>query len=163
MKKTFATLCLCAVASAISAAPLSAQVIYPVAVTGSAENESTIYDITTGHTVILSKSVYLAMRSSVPDSPVNGLAGPCFGMMEVKAGVISGDGYCNYNDADGERAVIQWKADTLDEDGTIRGDWVLVGGSGKWVGATGGGEFQSHTARKTGRTTNSIRGEIRLE
>jgi len=163
MTKTFGTSLLGAAVAAMLAAPLSAQAIYPVAVTGSAENESTIYDITSGHTVILSKSVYPAMRASEPESPVNGLAGPCFGMMEVKAGLISGDGYCNYDDADGERAVIHWRADSLGEDGAIRGSWALVGGSGKWVGGTGGGEFLSVTARKTGRTTNTIRGEISLQ
>lgn len=147
----------------VLASPGSAQTVFPVAATGSAENTSKIYDITGSHSVIVSHTTYAAMRNSEPDSPVDGLHGPCFGFMEIKEGLLSGDGYCNYDDADGERAVIQWTATSLGEGGEIRGEWTLIGGSGKWVGATGGGEFESLTARKTGRTTNTILGEVALK
>ena len=68
--------------------------------------------------------------------PLAGLHGPCFGTARISGGLMTGDGYCAYKDAEGNTAIVHW---WMDNTADFAGAWTLAGGTGPWASASGGG------------------------
>ncbi|WP_343115717.1 hypothetical protein [Ostreiculturibacter nitratireducens] len=111
--------------------------------------------------VIHAVSQYDRFDTTDPDSPMSSLKGPCFGSLVIKAGQVSGDGNCHYADKDGDMVIMAWTAEGLSDDGRTMGSWSVVGGSGKWAEASGGGGFLAGEDA-AGVYTNEITGEVML-
>jgi hypothetical protein len=75
-----------------------------------------------------------------PTSPLKGAAGPCIVFTEVIDGKPSGQGQCVRTDSQGDKFLVSGTPEVLDNTG-VRGKWKLVGLTGKWIGASGSGEF----------------------
>lgn len=39
---------------------------------------------------------------------MNGAKGPCFGLLKIQSGDMTGDGHCTRDDATGERLILTW-------------------------------------------------------
>ena len=114
------------------------------------------------HMVMHTNTAYSTYEMEAADDPMQGMSGPCFGSMEVMAGKVSGGGHCAFTHANGDMAAIKWTATGMSPEGAITGDWEVTGGTGKWMGATGGGTFSSMTDQATGANENTVEGEVTL-
>lgn len=149
-----------ALAAALAAGAASAQTLDA---TGSSmgDNESRVFPIGPEHVAVLVMAEYDRIEALDSSSPMNGLSGPCFGLIDSDAGVVSGGGYCALVDETGAKASLRWTARTLGEN-SKGGDWELIGGTGKWDGATGSGQFQFVSDAATQRFSTSMTGEVSL-
>lgn len=111
--------------------------------------------------VVHANSEYTGFDGKNPDNPMATFKGPCFGSVLIKAGEVTGGGNCQYTDGEGEMAVVGWTADGMSADGRTQGTWELVGGSGKWAKAAGGGRFDAGTDEQ-GVYTNNVTGELTM-
>lgn len=143
------------------AAPSAAQT-FDAAGVGRGDNRSTIRPITDDRTVVMALTEYEIIEGLEADNPLAGLSGPCFGMFEIAGEAVSGGGYCTFDDPDGARAVIRWTAEQAASPSEMGGAWTLLGGSGRWAGATGGGTYELVSDPDTGLFTNQVSGEITL-
>ncbi len=98
-----------------------------------------------------------------PASPTNGATGSCSGTMLLSMGKLSGGGYCTYKDGDGDTSIVSFTATGLNDKGGNSGRWMMVGGTGKYLGATGGGEYSAIPNEDRTESQNTITGEIRLK
>jgi hypothetical protein len=114
-----------------------------------------------GFVVIQTSTTYSGFETPDPANPMAGVSGPCFGAVLIHAGAVSGSGYCHYTDGDGDMVVMNWTADGLSAENRTLGDWSIVGGTGKWAEATGGGRFDAGTDA-AGVYTNNTTGEFTL-
>ena len=130
--------------------------------TGTAQSTSTTHAIAEGHVLIETSSVYSDLSTDDPNNPLNGATGPCFGSMEFKGGVLSGGGKCVYSDKDGDMAVMDWTAEKMGKGGP-EGSWMLTGGSGKYIGGSGGGTYAVMTDPGDGSQVNTVSGEFTLK
>ncbi|WP_417206112.1 hypothetical protein [Antarctobacter sp.] len=110
--------------------------------------------------VVHATSTYERFESDDPDNPFASASGPCFGAILIDKGAVSGEGLCHYTDADDEIAVIKWIAKGLSAEGRTQGDWMMLGGTGKWAAMTGGGTFDA--GGEGDAYTNKIAGEVTM-
>ena len=96
-------------------------------------------------------------------NPINGATGSCSGTMLLSMGKLSGGGYCTYKDADGDTSIVSFTASGLNDKGGNSGRWMMVGGTGKYLGATGGGDYSAIPNEDRTESVNAISGEIRLK
>lgn len=143
--------------------PAMAEQTYSNDGVGMAKSTSVPYVIGEGHVVMQIASRYSDLKTDDASNPLNGATGPCFGSVEITAGQISGGGHCVYTDKEGDMAVLTWASEQLGEGGANMGSWSLIGGSGKYAGATGGGTFDASAANETGDQTNVVTGQIILK
>lgn len=129
---------------------------------GTAMSKSMVHMIGEGHMVMQIHSTYSNLATSDASNPLNGATGPCFGSVEIKAGALTGGGHCVYTDTQGDMAVLTWSAQQLGQGGSNMGAWQLMGGSGKYAGASGGGQYDAATNPDTGAQTNTVTGSITL-
>ena len=111
--------------------------------------------------VVHSQTSYDGFKMEDEANPMSGLSGSCFGAVLAEAGAISGSGNCHYSDVDGDMTAVAWTATGMDEAGRTMGTWELLGGTGKWDGASGGGDFNAGVG-EDGTYTNEITGEVML-
>jgi hypothetical protein len=96
-----------------------------------------------------------------PDYPLPEATGQCFGAMLIRAAQASGGGNCHIVDADGDMFISEWIAEGMDAESMTTGRWALIGGNGKYSGASGGGTFRSG-ADASGTYRNEVTGEMTL-
>jgi hypothetical protein len=130
---------------------------------GHGTTSSVVYPVGEGHVVVMNMADYTNFEAEDPNNPMNGAKGPCFGEMEINKGAVAGDGYCTWVDADGESILVTWTATGRDADGNGIGEWQLMGGSGKWDGASGGGGYTVIAKDGSPERTNVTTGEITLK
>ena len=128
---------------------------------GTSQNEVT--PIADGHMVMSSATTWDTMDMANADHPFQGMSGKCFGAVEVKVPNAAGSGHCVFTDGDGDQNVNRWVATGLGADGALQGSWTVVGGTGKFAGASGGGMFSSLTDQATGKFENTITGALTLK
>ena len=114
------------------------------------------------HMLMHTNTMYATYEMDTPGDPLQGMKGPCFGSMEVMSGKVAGGGHCAFTHTNGDMAAIKWTATGMSPEGAITGSWEVTGGTGKWMGATGGGTFSSLTDRETGTNENIVEGEVTL-
>lgn len=130
--------------------------------TGYGKAANTVHMVSEGHMLVEMSTAYDKFELEDAENPMNGMSGPCFGAMEVKGGAVSGGGRCLYTDADGDTVSMQWTPEKMGEDGAIMGVWSVSGGTGKWMEASGGGEFSSRTDQTSGENVNTVSGAVML-
>lgn len=145
--------------AAVLATPATAEMIDASGV-GYGKSNNAVTPVTDTITIIHAATEYERFETSA-ENPMAGFTGPCRGTMTIAAGEVFGSGNCHYTDADGDKAVIKWEADGVTQDGRTQGTWAIVGGSGKWAAATGGGRFDAGENDAEG-YTNKVSGEIML-
>ena len=145
---------------AFGAAPALAET-YPANGTGMGSVGSEQMPVRDDLILVHTQSSYDSFEMGQEDHPMSSLSGPCFGAAMVEAGAMSGQGYCHLTDADGDISAISWTGTGMDETGRTVGTWTVMGGTGKWDGATGGGEFDAGPTEDGG-YTNEITGEVTL-
>ncbi|MSU89038.1 hypothetical protein GE300_05280 [Rhodobacteraceae bacterium 2CG4] len=129
---------------------------------GKASDMSKVHQLSDSHMVIMNHSEYTEIADADPSNPLHGATGPCFGATEVKPPQVTGAGRCVFTASGGDMISIEWTATGMSEQGAITGDWQLVGGTGAFDGASGGGQFSSLSDNDAGEETNTIGGEITL-
>lgn len=130
---------------------------------GTAQSSPMVHAIGEGHMVMQVQSQFSNLETDDSSNPLNGATGPCFGSVEIIAPAISGGGHCVYTDSQGDIAILTWTSEKLGPKGSNMGTWQLVGGNGKYVGASGGGTFDAATNPETGAQTNQVTGDITLQ
>ena len=128
--------------------------------TGSGTNMNEVMPIHDGLVVVKVNSIYKGFDTYVADNALATAKGPCYGTMIIDKGSVSGGGACNYTDADGDAVVISWTPSGFGDEGRTIGTWQLIGGTGKWMGASGGGDFNA--GGDGDGYTNMVTGEITL-
>lgn len=134
---------------------------FDAAGTGQGSASSQAMPVADGLVVIHAVTDYTGFETADPDSPMATASGPCFGAVVVDGGRVSGGGDCVYTDADGDAWVTEWSADGIGDDGRTQGSWRIVGGTGKWDGATGGGRFDAGEDA-AGAYTNNVTGAVSM-
>ncbi|SLN10198.1 hypothetical protein ROA7450_00002 [Roseovarius albus] len=129
---------------------------------GSGTSTTTPHPVADNHVVLQTSSSYDKMQMEDASHPLHGGAGPCFGAVEMSAAKVAGHGMCLFTDAGGDVMVLHWHATGQDDSGALVGDWEISSGTGKWNGATGGGQFASKTDPNTGAFVNQITSDITL-
>lgn len=130
--------------------------------TATGQSKNTPHPVAEGHVLMQMHTEYDGFDMADTSNPLHGAAGPCFGSLEIAAGRISGGGLCRLTDTAGEHAVIRWQSERLDAEGQNHGVWMVLGGTGKWAGASGGGRFAAKADPETGTTTNQLSGAVSL-
>jgi hypothetical protein len=161
-----------AAALAFLAAPAAAEQSFDVAARALGDNTSTVHRVGDEHVLVWSLTEFDTLEADDPESPMAGLAGPCFGQLEIVGDDASGGGYCTWTDGDGDSYVARWSASAVGAEGesapaslsasATEGEWTVVGGTGKWEGASGGGSFRDHEDIETGRRVRELRGQVTL-
>lgn len=128
--------------------------------TGMGSSDSMQMPVSDGLVVVHNRTSYDGFDTEDPESPFASLSGSCFGATLVEAGAVSGSGNCHYTDADGDQAVMAWTATGMSEEGRVSGDWSVVGGTGKWAEASGGGTFDA--GGEGADYTNMVTGEVEM-
>jgi hypothetical protein len=116
-----------------------------------------------GHMVVHLVSAYENFEMSVPDHPYNGMTGKCFGSVEVRVPGANGGGNCVFSNDAGETSITAFAIKGMAADGAMVGSWSVIGGTGKFAGATGGGSFHSLTDNATGKFVNTVDGALVLK
>lgn len=127
---------------------------------GVGTSKVTMHEVAEGHMLMKLDTNYTDFTFDTADHPMTGMAGPCFGTVEMAANAVSGGGKCLYTDADGEKLTLDWMASGRNEDGAMTGTWKISGGTGKWSEATGNGTFASLTDPETGESENRTTGKL---
>ena len=126
--------------------------------TGTSMNEAVpIHD---GLVLVKVSSMYDGFETDMADNALATAKGPCFGTMIIDKGAVSGGGACNYTGADGEAIVISWTPSGFNDEGRTLGTWEVIGGTGKWMEASGGGDFNA--GGEGDDYTNIVTGEVNL-
>lgn len=157
--RAWTSITLAAMASAV-AGGAAAQTLDATS-TSMGADASRVFTIGPQHVVVMALTDYERVEAMDASSPMNGLNGPCFGMIDSNAGVVSGGGWCTLEDEAGDSATLRWTATSLTETSNS-GDWELAGGTGTWDGATGGGQFQFVSDPATQRFSTTLTGEVTL-
>jgi hypothetical protein len=126
--------------------------------TGHGTSMSTPMPVSDGVVMINAQTMYEGFDG---DGPLANAKGPCFGGILIDKGAVSGHGLCHYTVESGDVAMIRWVAEGVTADGRTTGTWTVLGGSGAWDGATGGGAFNAGTDA-AGAYTNMVTGEITM-
>ncbi len=128
------------------------------------DDNSAVHKLSPDHVVVLSMSEQ-TMTAKKKKSPFNKASGPCFGMIDLKPNVTTGNGYCVMKDTKGQSFVIAWTATDENEKGESSGNWTLNGGQGRWSDAKGGGTWQFETVSTNGKPKriNKITGEFTMK
>ena len=150
------------VATALTGAAAVADSSFESQGIGIGVNASVDHPIDGDVTMVMSSSIFEAMTFNDPKYPLNGAIGECFGPIKINAGNIASDGYCTFDDPSGDHYVGTWTVRDLADDGVMEGDWSVLGGSGKWDGASGGGTFLYMPNDETGRFETTLTGAITL-
>jgi hypothetical protein len=149
------------VALAAPTAPAAAQTTHEVSLVRSGVTTTTRFMSAPDR-----QSVWALTSWSPPDDappgPFLGLEGICVGVNEFHEGSVTGDGYCNYMDEDGDTLVTRFAPTHAIADG-LAFEWTAIGGTGKWEGVVGGGTSEVTHAigewregRRTGRLTGRV-------
>jgi len=125
--------------------------------TGMAKNQ--IFPISEGHMVMRLQSDY-AKFDGATDGPMASMTGACFGSVELAVPALTGDGHCVFTDKNGDTMASNWRATGMSKEGATIGEWTIVGGTGAYANATGGGAFHSLTNMETGAFQNKISGAM---
>jgi hypothetical protein len=104
-------------------------------------NQSIHHQLSDSHIYVTGINIHEKITTSDPDNPLNGAAGTCSGVLEFIDGKMDASGYCRFKDTSGDIHIGQWTGREMTEDGVFKGDFTVLGGTGKWDGATGGGTF----------------------
>ena len=104
------------------------------------------YDITncyagTSNAIVHSKA-HIALGYTItgttlakePGGPFDKSSWQCVGVVRILQGTATGDGMCEWVDADGDKALGRYT-----RTGNPGGDWTFINGTGKYAGITGGG------------------------
>ena len=123
------------------------------------KNSHNVQPITESHIILLASME----ETVVPDdatSPWQGATGPCGGAVEIKDGIISGQGFCTFTDTEDDKFVISWTAQAMNEKGGPMGVWELVGGSGKYAEASADGTYDDVPGENPERSTIALTGQL---
>ncbi len=124
--------------------------------TGHGTSTSTAMPVSEGLVMVHAVSTYDRFDTEDPNSPFATAKGPCFGSILIDKGAVSGDGLCHYTDGDGDLVAMKWMAKGMSAEGRTLGEWMILGGTGKWDGASGGGDFDAGGDPYT----NNVTGEM---
>ena len=137
-----------------------AQETYDATGTITAQSGAKMHLISEGHMVIELPSAQNSFEMAAPNHPFEGLTGKCTGSAELNGASATGGGICVYNNAAGDMAFTRWEVSSLGADGSFKGTWVMLGGTGEMAGVTGGGNYNSLTNRETGAQSITLTGAI---
>lgn len=151
-----------ATALLVATASLAHAETYDSAGTVTGQAASTITALSDGHMIMFTPSTHNAFDMAVDGHPFADMSGDCNGTMEINGPSARGSGHCIYENAAGENMVVNWIARQLGADGGFHGDWIVVGGTGRMAGASGGGSFVSVTDQSTGSQTVTLSGALSL-
>ncbi len=87
--------------------------------------------------IALSYTLTGTSLANKPGGPFGNLSYQCVGVVRVMQGTATGDGNCEYVDADGDKVLGRGI-----RTGNPGGEWTFINGTGKYAGITGGGAFK---------------------
>jgi hypothetical protein len=92
--------------------------------------------------VQMNYEVFGLIPDAAPESPTYNATVHCLGALHAVKGVYENDsGLCSYTRPDGDIVFATYKATGALGGRGGKGTWTFVGGTGKYVGIQGGGEF----------------------
>ena len=92
--------------------------------------------------VQMNYEVFGLVPDASPESPIYNTTFHCLGALHAVKGVYENDsGFCSYTRPDGDIVFLTYKATGALGGRGGKGTWTFVGGTGKYVGIQGGGEF----------------------
>ena len=130
---------------------------------GKGTNKSSVVMVREGHMLMNSISTYTGYEAADAKSPMNGMTGTCRGAIEFKIPSATGQGHCEFTDKSGDKQISTWVATGVAKGGALTGTWTVVGGTGRYQNASGGGTFHSLTDRKAGTFVNTVKGAILIK
>lgn len=145
----------------LASTPAFAGEAFNVSGVGKGKTTRTVVEtIAEGHVLIGLNGQYETYEAANPSSPFKGMTGQCWGAVEVKPPSASGGGNCAFTTPSGDKHFNRYVVKGVTKDGALVGTWSVIGGTGKFEGAAGGGTFQSQTDEESGTFTNTVEGAI---
>lgn len=93
--------------------------------------------------VQMNYEVFGLIPDAPPESPIYNATFHCLGALHAVKGVYENDsGLCSYTRPDGDMIFATYKATGRLGGAGGKGTWSYVGGTGKYVGIQGSGEFE---------------------
>lgn len=129
--------------------------------TGTSQNSFTV--LGENHIIVKANSTYEKLMMKDASHPYNGMSGECFGSFEMKIPSAAGSGSCIFSDDEGNVSASRFEVTGMTAEGAITGTWSLLGGTGKFEGATGGGRFHNMSDREAGTFENTIAGAMNMQ
>ena len=87
--------------------------------------------------IALSYTLTGTSRTNKPGGPFGMMSYQCVGVVRVMQGTATGDGICEFVDADGDKVLGR-----ATRTGNPGGEWRFINGTGKFAGITGGGAYK---------------------
>lgn len=122
-------------------------------------DKSQVLELSKGHVLIsvMNEGMGYVIAPPYDNTPMQHAAGPCGGVMEIREGKASGNGYCIRTNPDGGRWLLRWEA-SPDISKGVFGKWEITGIEGNTLGWKGGGTFGPITNTTPGRYVNYFSG-----
>jgi hypothetical protein len=152
-----------AVTVVLVASSVNAEIRYDAKAVFSGKNQSVHHELMDGHIAIMGVNTVEQWKAKDPDNPQNGATGTCFGLFNITPDKESADGYCSMTDRDGDKWAGTWTLTGTNEDGSINYDWTMLGGTGKWKDASGGGTIRQIISEDRMGYTDEVMGEFVLK
>lgn len=130
-----------ALVGAIAAAPGTAATLDARSCYGAHYTNVEVLQPAPNHTIISASANGTGYVTRDEASPLKGAYGTCVLFNEVIDGKPNGELRCVRTDADGDKFLVTGKVKAYDARGAMTGTYTLTGLTGKWVGASGGGNF----------------------
>lgn len=151
-----------AMAAAVLGGAVHAEEVFDGAAIGTGQAQNEIIALGENHLVMHAVGIYGPVATADVRNPMTGLPGKCFGSIEILGASASGSGHCVFAEGSSRAVVTGWEVTGVGADGSITGEWTVIGAGGSATGLTGGGSFSNLTDRATGMFTNNITGELTL-
>ena len=126
-------------------------------------SKSVVMPLSPAHVVIVINGTAMGVVAANPNDPAAGSTGQCGGLMEIKKGQPSGNGYCSFSDLDKHKFNVAFKVTGMTPKRLTSGEWKYVGGTGKWTGVTGGGTYRFSPTATENVTINHVEGIRRMK
>lgn len=131
---------------------------YDAAATTTVTRSDTPHPVAENDVLVDLHMSFSAFEGDIPDNPLHGMDGECFGSGRFVDGVPSEKsvGHCIARNGEDEIAIITYRLIELKPgDAGSSGTWSVEGGTGRWANASGGGDFDQ--TREAGDATAEMR------
>ena len=133
----------------------------PIRGSYSGVDRSQALQLDTTHKIIsvMSEGLGYVLDGRGATTPLQYAAGPCRGMVEIKDGLASGEGYCVRTNPNGGKWLLKWRITAASGDGLV-GRWDITGIAGDAKGWKGNGTWGPMVITAPGRFVNHLVGHL---
>jgi len=160
MKKALGLVVSAAMAASLTAVTHAGERV-PIKGTYSGVDKSQVLELSKTHTLIsvMNEGLGYVLEGPGAATPMQYAAGPCGGLMEIRDGKGSGNGYCVRTNPSGGKWLLKWELNP-DLSNGVTGKWEITGIEGNAMGWKGGGTWGPIVNTGPGKYVNQFVGQL---